>query len=150
MTARLVYRGVSVSQHESQGLELRPKETSPFRKSPEFGRAEWGNAFWGDCEANAVVEHQQHQAGYPTSGISTTPHLERAQFYATHGGVQPRGFVYTIDLDACRDLGVAIYVVAEIVPMPSIPEDAEIILVARDFAALPRGIVIAVDEFRVV
>ena len=144
MGAEFLYRGVNAEMHAAFNGELRPKDTKPFLKSPEFGRAEWGNAFWGENVQNAVIEHQQHQAGYPTSGVSTTPHIERAQFYATNGGRYSAGYIYVVSAKALKAAGVAAYVVKEIVPMPSIPEDDEVILVAQDFGPLPRHIVIEV------
>lgn len=132
--------------HAAFGGELRPKEEKPFLRSPEFGRAEWGNAFWGESTQNAVIEHQQHQAGYPTSGVSTTPLLERAKFYATNGGKSPLGYIYVISFEALKSEGVTAYVVNEIVPMPSVPEDEEVILVAREFGSLPRNIVVEIIE----
>ena len=125
---------------------LRPKDTRPFVRSPEFGRAEFGNAFWGESESNAVIEHQQHQAGFPTSGVSTTPSLDRARFYATRGGALSRGFIYKIDTTLLAERGVKAYIVNDIVPMPSVPEDNEVILVAEDFGLLPGDIVVEVVE----
>lgn len=93
----VLYRGINPELHEQIAGELLPKDARPFVRSPKYGRAEWGNAYWGECEANAVVEHQQHQEGYSTSGISTTPHLNRAIFYATHDGKYSYGYVYVID-----------------------------------------------------
>ena len=144
MKTELLYRGVNTEMHATFRGELRPKETKPFLKSPEFGRAEWGNAFGGENVENAVIEHQQHQAGYSTSGVSTTPILERAKFYATNGGKYPRGYVYVINAGVLKHFGVTAYVVREIVPMPSIPEDEEVILVAQDFGPLPKQII---EEF---
>ena len=139
-----LYRGVNAEIHASFNGELHPKETHPFLKSPEFGLAECGNAFWGENVQNAVVQHQQHQAGYPTSGISTTPHFERAKFYATAGGKYSCGFIYDIDTELLKRFSVAMYVVKDIVPLPNVPEDDEIILVANDFGFLPQDIIIDV------
>jgi hypothetical protein len=123
---------------------LRPKASHPFVAEPEFGRAEFDNAYWGECEANAVIEHQQHQAGYPTSGVSTTPLWDRALFYATAGGQHPRGYIYVIDRARLAQLGVKEFVVSEIVPMPSIPVDSEVILVAADLGPIPAECVVEV------
>jgi hypothetical protein len=148
MKSRFLYRGVNAEMHAAFRGELSPKETKPFLKSPEYGRAEWGNAFWGENVENAVIEHQQHQAGYPTSGVSTTPILARAKIYATNGGKASHGYVYVINTEALASLGVTAYVVNEIVPMPSIPEDEEVILVAQDFGSLPKGIIVETIECR--
>jgi hypothetical protein len=144
---RLLYRGVSVEMHKTQGGVLRPKQFAPFTRTPEFGRDEWNNCFWGDSSLNAVVEHQRHQAGYPTSGVSTTPHLERARFYATHGGEVSDGYIYVIDRNLCQSRGVTLYVVNDIVPQPSIIKDDEVILVAQDFGVVTSDVIIDVVRF---
>jgi hypothetical protein len=143
----ILYRGVNFEFHEEYAGRLVPKESGPFEKAPEFGKAEYGNSFWGCNEKNAVVEHQLHQAGYATSGISTTPHFKRAMIYASHEGKFTKGYVYEIDTDYCEKLGISVYVVSEIVPSPSIPEDDEVILVAKDFGELPIKIVTKIHEF---
>jgi hypothetical protein len=140
------YRGVNPEVYEQHAGALIPKDSKPFVKSPEWGRSEWGNCYWGECEANAVVEHQQHQAGYPTSGISTTPHLARAIYYATHGGKYSFGYVYIIDEGLCQIHEVTIYKVTDHVPSPSIPEDDEVILVAHDFGVIPCALVIEIRK----
>jgi hypothetical protein len=145
---KVLYRGVNAEMYAATHGELCPKETKAFLKSPKFGLAQWGNAFWGENAENAVIEHQQHQVGHPTSGISTTPILERARFYATSGGKSPHGYVYIINVEVLASEGVTAYVVSDIVPMPSIPEDEEVILVANDFGALPKGIIIELTECR--
>jgi len=144
----LLYRGVNIKLHNKNNGELRPKESKSFSKSPEFGCAEFGNSFWGDNEENAVVEHQQHQAGYPTSGISTTPIIERAGIYAGHDGKYVERIIYVIDPKICVALGVSIYIVSDIVPMPCIPEDKEVILVAADCGVLPKEIVVEIREYK--
>ena len=133
--------------HEAQRGELRPKLFTPFTRDPEWGRDEWDNCFWGDSPLNAVVEHQRHQAGYPTSGVSATPHLERARFYATQGGKFLAGYIYVIDPNLCHRSGVTLYVVNDVVPQPSIVEDEEVILVAQDFGIIPPGVVIDIVQF---
>ena len=139
-----LFRGVNLALFESAGGGLEPKSTAAFVRAPEWGVDEWGNSFWGENEKNAVVHHQRHQLGNPTSGISTTPHYERAVFYATTGGTERFGRVYVIDEALCASYGVALHVVNEIVPNPSVPEDDEVILVAADCGPIPREIVIEV------
>jgi hypothetical protein len=114
--------------------------------APRWDRSEWDNSYWGESTNNAVIEHQQHQAGIPTSGISTTPHLSRAEFYATHGGKYSKGYVFVIDRALCEVLKVAEFVVNEIVPYPSVVEDDEVILVASDFGSLPKELIVEISE----
>jgi hypothetical protein len=143
----IVYRGVNATFHEQSGGRLIPKESGPFLKSPEYGKSEFDNAYFGHNELNAIIEHQLHQSGYATCGISTTPHYDRAEYYASHGGEHSKGFVYEIDTSVCDDLEVKVYVVDETVPSPAIPEDEEVILVASECGELPNEIVSQVHEF---
>ena len=53
-------------------------------------------------------------------------------------------FRSVINAGVLKHFGVTAYVVREIVPMPSIPEDEEVILVAQDFGPLPKQII---EEF---
>ena len=140
----LLYRGVNAGLHARLDGVLGPKVQRAFSASPRWDQAEWDNAYWGESANNAVIEHQQHQAGLPTSGISTTPYLERAIFYATHGGNYPKGYIYVIDRSLCERLKVTEFVVNQVVPYPSVVEDDEVILVASDFGPLPRELVIEV------
>jgi hypothetical protein len=125
---------------------LQPKVQRGFYASPRWGQAEWDNAYWGESANNAVIEHQHHQAGLPTSGISTTLHLAQAVAYATHDGKYSKGYVFVINRSLCEGLKVAEFVVNQVVPYPSVPEDDEVILVASDFGPLPRELVVEVRE----
>lgn len=133
--------------HQRLNGSLAPKDNEEFKRSPEYGRAEWGNATCGHNDTNAAIEHQQHQAGYPTSGISTTPIMGRAKVYATRDGQYDHGYIYVIDRNLCAEYEVSVYVVSEVVPKPYIPEDEEVILVASEFGALPTEIIVDVFEF---
>ena len=142
--SRLLYRGINPELYEVLKGELRPKLNGPFVSGARWGEAEWGNSYWGENSANAVIDHQKNQAGLPTSGVSTTPHIDRAIVYATHGGRYKDGFIFLIERDHLELHGVSEYVVNAIVPRPSVPEDDEIILVARDYGPLPAGIIVEI------
>ncbi|WP_427500628.1 hypothetical protein ACQE3E_13115 [Methylomonas sp. MED-D] len=142
--AEFLYRGVSIEFYEKLNGELRPKELAPFARKPKWGRAAWGNSRWGESDVNGVIEHQLHQAGYPTSGVSTTPHIERAMFYATHAGSLQGGYIYVIDRSRLAEHGVASHVVAELVNIPSVPEDDEVILVASNYSIIPKAVIVEV------
>lgn len=132
--------------HQKLNGVLMPKTNHTFSTYPKFDLAEWDNVFWDDSQENAVIEHQQHQAGYPTSGISTTPHLSRAKFYAFHNNKYSKAYIYVINRLLCESHGVSEFVVNNIVPKPSCPEDDEVILVANDFQALPSSLIIEIKE----
>jgi hypothetical protein len=140
----LLYRGVSEELHVKLNGELRPKKCHIFSSSPKWDISQWDKVYWEESERNAVIEHQQNQVGYPTSGISTTPHIERAKFYATHGGKYSTGYIYVIDRAQCEELGIKVFIVNEVVPLPSVVIDDEVILVAKDFGVLPHSIIIEI------
>ena len=116
---KYLYRGVNPTLYTKLNGVLLPKVQQPFSASPRWDQSEWDNSYWGESTNNAVIEHQQHQAGLPTSGISTTPHISQAEIYATHGGKYSEGYVFVIDRVLCKVLKVAEFVVNEIVPYPS-------------------------------
>ena len=138
-----LYRGLNTHKYvESQGA-LIPKENHPFKKLPKWDIAQWG-ASWNESSENAVVEHQHKQLGLPTSGLSTTPHFERAKFYALGGGKYKSGFVQVLDREKVDILGVTEYIVWQIVSHPSVPADDEVILVASDFGEISQNIVVEI------
>lgn len=144
-----LYRGVNEKLYRELNGELRPKNHKPFLSHPKWDQAQWNNVTWGESRHNAVVEHQQHQAGYPTSGTSTTPHYDRALFYATKLDVNSTGYIYVIDRSKCKKLGVSVYEVNKIVPFPSVTIDEEVILVANDFGSLPQELVIEIRKVKI-
>ena len=146
---RYLYRGVNQEFRKLNDGKLMPKELSvPFAKAIYWG----GEHYWGDgstfgeSAANAVIQHQRDSSRNPTSGVSTTPSLEKAKRYATHSGKFPSGYVYKIDTELLATCGVSAYSVSEHATVPAIPEDEEVILVAKDFGPLPSEIIIEVFE----
>jgi hypothetical protein len=72
--------------------------------------------------------------------------LERAIYYATHDGKYSFGYVYVIDETKCQSHKISVYKVKDIVPIPSVPEDDEVVLVASDFGELPRELIIEIKK----
>ena len=108
-----------------------------------------GSATIGPSARNAVLAHQLGLPNRPdlhTSGISTTPHLERARYYATWGGVP--GVVYVIDRAKLAALRVCEHVVTDTVYPLSLAasEDDEVILVAPGDGELPPAAIVEVIE----
>ena len=144
---RYLYRGVSSDLFEKTKGELVPKSTEAFLRSFKYGELgfKYGSgAKYGSSPANAVLKHQYNQQGFPTSGVSTTPYLERAKFYATSGDKNVPGYIYKIDRGLLDENRVTEYIVDQIVSNPSIPEDEELILVAFDYGTLPDEIIVEV------
>ncbi len=141
-----LYRGVNVAQHRANRGRIFPKAPGPFEHTflaDGTIRAD-GSATCGPSAQNAVLLHQLNQAGHPTAGISTTPHLEQARYYATWGG-QP-GVIYVIDRAKLPELGVREFIVKDTVNALSLaaPADDEVILVAPGDGELPPAAIVEV------
>jgi hypothetical protein len=150
MTApiRYLYRGVSNDIFKNNRGKLVPKVPETFSYCFKCGEGlVCGQGVAGTSEVNAVIRHQLDQAGFPTSGISTTPHFDRAKFYALGGHTHALGFVYKVDRELFALNGIREFIVAEYTVRPAAPEDDEVILVASDLGELPSDII--VDVIRV-
>jgi len=141
-----LYRGVNAAMHKQNGGRILPRR---------YGMA-FAHEFTCDdmtitCDNTTVTIRPSaqnavmyHQLGTPdTSGISTTPHLDRARHYATRGGTVP-GVIYVIDRTKLPALGVCEHVVKDIVFgfSVTVPEDDEVILVAADTGELSPDVIV--------
>jgi len=95
---------------------------------------------------NAVFQHQRDSALHETSGILTTPHFDRARFYALHGGRTIKGVVLVLDRKVAAASDIQEFAVKATVQQPLHPEDDEVILVAPDGASLPDGLIVDAVE----
>jgi hypothetical protein len=91
----------------------------------------------GESNLNTVIFHQWEQKGFPTSGVSSSPNIKSARFYALCGGKAKKGYIFKLSIKELIKCGVSIYRVKNLVPIPAIPEDDEHILVAKDFGKIP-------------
>jgi hypothetical protein len=139
---RYLYRGVSEEMHNAKS-SLAPKGTSFFRT------IKYGQGFkydsgvtYGASVNNAIVGHQLDSAKFPTSGISTTPFIDRARIYALSNGKNAKGIIYKIDRALLSKNKVKEYKVSEYAKSPSIPEDDEVILVVENNGALPHEVIV--------
>ena len=145
-----LYRGISYKKHLQNNGDIKPKG-STSRHPVFFGSpiANFGSGVTlGKSLNNAVIGHQTNSDRYPTSGVSTTPHLERAEFYATGGGKQ-KGIIYKINRDILKENGTKEVIVKQIAKSPTIPEDEEVILIHKDNGMLPSKIIIDVIEVNI-
>jgi len=142
---RLLYRGFGLG---TVAETLIPKQSGNFEHLFHHDGLikHDGSAAYGKSARNAVLLHELHQKGYPTAGISTSPHRHRALFYALGGGAHREGTIITIDRDKLVEFNVVEHPVAATVTNPSIPEDEEVILVSKFGGALPLAIVIAEER----
>jgi hypothetical protein len=141
---RYLYRGFGLGTYSDIVAALTPKV--PGRFEHIFCHDETikydGSATFGRSARNAALLHQLNQAGYPTSGVSTSPHRDRAIFYALDHGKNTVGTVLTIDRDLLAIHGVFEHRVSDTVTNPCIPEDDEVILVSMLGDVLPLPIVV--------
>ncbi|GBL02408.1 hypothetical protein VH1709_contig00112-0004 [Vibrio harveyi] len=147
---KYLYRGVSERMFSMLNGKLTPKKRGEEFSAPIcYGEphAVFGSGVvYGNSDQNSVVLHQWDQKGYPTSGLSFSPYIDRAKFYATSGDKTQNGWLFKIDVEKAKALGVKIYDVNTLVPNPAIPEDCEHILVAHDFGAIPEGCVVEITR----
>ena len=135
---RYLYRALRIEEIEA-GYVLIPKSNEPFRADPRFGIDMRFPITFGSTE-NAVRQHQWGQKGFPTSGVSTTPHYHRAEFYA-----QKHRIVLRIDRSLLEQYGIAEFKVRKYLKTHpkdiAVPEDDEIIIVKNGGGIFPQEII---------
>ena len=148
-----LYRGFARGRSEETAAGLRPKQTGQsFEYVFKVGEIIDGStgevlrvgagAVVGSSDVNAVVRHQSDpDLGWRDCGMSTTPHVARAEYYATAGHTGQPGSVVVIDTSLLEQHNVRWYRVRDYVRDPSLPKDDEYILVSEDDAELPEAIV---------
>ncbi|MBW1812356.1 MAG: hypothetical protein JRJ39_01425 [Deltaproteobacteria bacterium] len=143
---KYLYRGVNPDMYDSTDGQLVPKaQGQPFKRAVKYGQGfKYGEVTFGGSAKNSVVGHQRDSSSFRSSGVSTTPIFDNAKEYATHGGQYLFGYVYKIDTDLLDEAGVDAHRVSEHAPNPAIPEDEEVILVAKDFGTLPAEIIVEI------
>jgi hypothetical protein len=148
MNSEFLFRGVSESFHSKNGGLLLPKVQGQFTYGFHWDEPglTWDSGLtWDLTPTNAVIRHQLNQEGFPTSGISTTPHLERAFFYVRGSESTAGGYVFKINRRALSSEGIEQFVVSQFCA-PSVPEDDEVILVTRNGSHLPSTVVVEIIE----
>ena len=131
---------------------LIPKAKRPFVADPRLPNVlPWD---LGTHIPHAVREHQWDKPGfrYETSGISTTPHLCRARYYAEYCDpmrhIAATKIVVTIDTTAFGRLDIYAHQVVDCVNTLhiSVSEDDEIILEYRGGHEFPKEIIVGVTK----
>ncbi len=127
-----------------QNYILIPKSQKPFLSHPRLGMGTYLPIQLGQTSTNAVRYHQWKQNGIITSGISTTPHLERATYYAQHNKV-----IVKIDRTLLFQFGIMEYIVKDYVVPREIacPKDDEVILVKLNGGNFPKHIITEIINF---
>jgi hypothetical protein len=146
-----LYRGVSAEFFKNIGGKLSPKiMNEEFSEFAQFGGESVsygsGNVF-GKSNVNAVIKHQYQQRGIPTSGVSSSPFIERARYYACSGGKNEKRYIFIMSIESLSIHGVSIYRVNDLVRAPALYEDDEHVLVANDFGVIPESAIIEIIEY---
>jgi hypothetical protein len=149
-TMSCLYRGVGgIELDDVITKALTPKKIGIFSYSFNYDGVirHDGSATYGENKINAVLRHQLNQEGWPTAGISTTPHKDRARFYAMgKDGCHKEGIILTINRLQLSQHGVMEAVVSATVHTPSEPKDDEVILFDNSGGSLPSLIVIKIER----
>lgn len=136
---RYLYRALRQEEIDAD-YTLIPKSQEPFESHPRLGIDTRLPFVLGATTGHAVRQHQWEQSGFPTRGISTTPHLERALFYA-----QANKVIVKIDRNLFDKHRVKEYVVKDLLrTFPAdiaVPDDDEVILVLEDEDLFPSEII---------
>ena len=145
---KYLYRGECEDLFQMRNGKLFPKK--PYEKFAGYACAGAQHVVcgsgvqFGESDLNTVIQHQWAQAGIPTSGISSSPHMDRAKFYALIGGDAKKGYIFKLSVELLRECGVSIYRVNDWVPNPAVPQDDEHVLVAWDFGQIPESAIVEV------
>jgi len=118
----------------SRGV-LIPKSREPFVAPPMLPQV---LPFALGERTEHAVRAQQWDGRYPTSGVSTTPHRQRAEYYA-----QNHRTIAIIAVERLAASGIQMWRVSEHIH-PSLifkPEDDEVILVCPGAECFPREII---------
>jgi hypothetical protein len=115
---------------------LIPKSCGPFVADPMLPQILPFTL--GKRPEHAVRAQQWDSNKYPTSGVSTTPHLKRAEHYA-----QNHRTIAKIAVERFSEFGIQAFRVSEYVDpsLISVPEDDESILVCPDRECFPEEII---------
>jgi hypothetical protein len=136
---KYLYRALRKEEIEL-GYVLFPKNQEPFKANPRLDIDTRFPFVLGPTTEHAIRQHQWKQNGFPTRGISTTPHLERAQYYA-----QKNKAIVKLDRDLFEKHKIMEFVVKDwLEKFPSdiaIPEDDEVILVMEHDGPFPKEII---------
>jgi hypothetical protein len=139
MSSDFLYRALRIVEIE-KGVTLISKSQEAFIAHPRLGIDTRFPFMLGETEEHAVRQHQWQQKGYPTRGISTTPHLERAKYYAHENKI-----IVRINRSLLRENQIKEYVVNDLLgPFPqdiACPEDDEVILVQNQNSEWSKSII---------
>jgi len=120
------------------GFIMIPKSQELFSAEIKIGVDTHFPWMFGATEEHAVRQHQWKQNGFPTRGVSTTPHIERARFYA-----QKNKVIVVINRKLLSKYEIKEYMVKEWLSAldVAVPEDDEVILIMKEDGSFPKEII---------
>jgi hypothetical protein len=145
----IYYRGVNSEMFSliSEGKFIHPKSKEfriNFKHDGVVKRN--GSAIHGKSERNAILGQQIDSSKFNTSGISMTPNIERAKYYALYCKENSFGYVLEFDTKNFDNSEYEFIIVSDIVASPNIPEDSEVILRRFDNSPIPMQLVSNVSK----
>lgn len=141
-----LYRGISKEKYETDGRKIIPYKSGASKSFATWGNFKWDDGSrWGEHEDNTVIKHQEDSSLNPGPLISTTPHFERAKYYALSSKTE--GFVFKINRNSLKEHGIQEFIVNNIASNPKIPLDEEVALYVPDGLYLPEDVIENIIDF---
>lgn len=132
--ANYLFRGINKDMLESANRKLVPKgDIQDAQLYPSQYLFPSEKLFPGNHYLNAVDIHQnenrfdQDDFKNRSAYLSTTPHFERAKYYATKGNALV-GYVFVLDRTKLAKYQIEEFIVSEIATDIKVPEDEEVLL----------------------
>ncbi|MBL7163434.1 MAG: hypothetical protein ISS57_12575 [Anaerolineales bacterium] len=139
---QFLYRSLRPEEINAGNI-LIPKVQGVFFAEPRLGIDTRLPFVLGPTQEHAVRQHQWNQDGYSTSGVSTTPFLDRARYYA-----QKNKVIVKIDRNVLHLHGIKEFIVKNwLGKFPediAVPEDDEVILTKITGDPWPKEIIVDV------
>lgn len=142
--ADYLYRGINVQQYQSliRTCTLQPQGHEFALVIYHDGTFKHDGSFtFGKSQQNAVAAHQTNSNIHKTSGISTTPHLHRAIYYALNGYQNSIGYILSFNRYKLIENKIELFIVKDYVPNPTIAENDEVIIRAKNDSAINLSII---------
>lgn len=148
-----LYRGMNINMYNEMKGQLIPRGTmTTANLFPGNYLSPSDNLFPGNHRLNAIDKHQNpnryNEKNFKNNSayLSTTPHLERAKYYATNGNTSP-GYVFYIKRSILTEHNIHEYSVSRIATIIIVPEDDEVLLLTNPFGTpLPKEVIIKIER----
>lgn len=148
-----LYRGMDINMYNELDGELTPRgiiTTANLYPGEHLFPSE--NLFSGNHHLNAIDKHQnpyrfdEDDFKNNSAYLSTTPHLERAKYYATKGNTLP-GYIFYINRSVLAKFNILEYSVSELATIITVPEDDEVLLLTNPVgASLLKEVIVKIER----